>query len=253
MTPMTVRTNRVDVPVEALAALAERERVGDLHMTLRPEPRWLSASARSEAEKRVDAALVQAGLVDSRGRPSVDFLDWLPVLAKPAVEYYGWVNTGGQTYGILAASLGLQAVLAVSSGDWVGLQEIDRRLLPETLIEQLPPVPAGGGRLRTVRAYELEEAARRGPDTHSLPPVISDIVSLVQRPVEGSGELYAGKRDEVGRHLAVEDPLHFADTDWGRYLSYTTGHGHDAVVHIGPAGPAELADALRTLSGNLGS
>lgn len=250
---MTVRTGRVDVPVDALAVLAERERVGELHITLRPEPRWLSRTARAEAEKQVDAALAQAGLIDTRGRASVDFLDWLPVLTKPAIEYYGWVNSGDQTYGVLAASLGLQAVLAVSSGDWVGLQEIDRRLLPESLIEQLPPVPAGGGRLRTVRAYELEEAARRGPDTHSLPPVISDIVSLVQRPVEGSGELYAGKRDEVGRHLSGEDPLHFADTDWGRYLSYTTGHGHDAVVHIGPAGPTALADALRHISGLLGS
>ncbi|AIG76945.1 Hypothetical protein AJAP_20420 [Amycolatopsis japonica] len=248
---MTVRTGRVDVPVEALAVLAERERVGDLHITLRPEPRWLSRTARAEADKRVEAALAQAGLLDSSGRASVDFLDWLPVLTKPAIEYYGWVNTGGQTYGVLAASLGLQAVLAVASGDWVGLQEIDRRRLPETLIEQLPPVPAGGGRLRTVRAYELEEAARRGPDTHSLPPVIADIVSLVQRPVEGSGELYVGKRDEVGRHVAAEDPLHFADTDWGRYLSYTTGHGNDAVVHIGPAGPAELADALRHVSSTL--
>ena len=32
---------RVDVPVEALAALAEREQAGQLHVTLRPEPLWL--------------------------------------------------------------------------------------------------------------------------------------------------------------------------------------------------------------------
>jgi hypothetical protein len=246
-----VATGRVDVPVEALAALAEREQVGRLHITLRPEPLWLSAGERDEAGKRIDAALAEAGLVDARGRATVDFLDWLPLLVSPARECYGWVGAEGRTYGVLAAAKGLQAVLAVSDGTHVGVQEIDRNRLAESLVEQLPPVGPGGGRPRTVRVADLTEAARRGPDAPSLNPAIADVVSLVQRPVSGSGELYVGRRDDVGRHTCLRQPLHYADTDWGRYLSYTTGAGDDTVIHIGPAGPRELADTLAELADTL--
>jgi hypothetical protein len=246
-----VATGRVDVPVEALAALAEREQAGQLHITLRPEPLWLSDEERDEADKRIDAALAEAGLVDARGRASVDFLDWLPLLVNPARECYGWVGADGQTYGVLAAAKGLQAVLAVCDGTHVGVQEIDRNRLAESFVEQLPPVGAGGGHPRTVRVTDLTEAARRGREAYPLDPAVADVVSLVQRPVSGSGELYVGRRDEVGRHSCLKQPLHYADTDWGRYLSYTSGAGDDTVIHIGPAGPRELAETLTELAGAL--
>jgi hypothetical protein len=248
---VTAVAGRVDVPIEALAALAEREQVGRLHVTLRPEPVWLSDTERDEAAKRVDDALAVAGLVDGRGRATVDFLDWLPLLVKPSLEYYGWVGVGDTTYGVLAAASGLQAVLAVSDGEHVGVQEIDRQRLVETLVEQLPAVAAGGGNPRTVRVSDLDDAARRGEDAYPLDPALADVVSLVQRPVHGSGELYAGRRDEVGRRVHLEEPLHYADTDWGRYLSYTEGEGDDAVIHISPAGPAELCRVLRGLAAGL--
>ncbi|NBH06576.1 ESX secretion-associated protein EspG [Amycolatopsis sp. SID8362] len=241
----------MDVPVEALAALAEREQAGQLHITLRPEPIWLSDEERDEAGKRIDAALAEAGLVDVRGRVTVDFLDWLPLLVSPAREYYGWVGVDGQTYGVLAAAKGLQAILAVSDGTHVGVQEIDRNRLAESLVEQLPPVGPGGGHPRTVRVADLAEAARRGQEAYPLAPAVADVVSLVQRPVSGSGELYVGRRDDVGRHSCLQQPLHYADTDWGRYLSYTTGSGDDAVIHIGPAGPRELAETLDELAQTL--
>ena len=244
-------TGRVDVPVEALAALAEREQVGQLHITLRPEALWLSDEERDEAGKRVDAALAEAGLVDARGRAGVDFLDWLPLLVNPARECYGWVGVEGRTYGVLAAAKGLQAILAVSDGTQVGVQEIDRNRLAESLVEQLPPMGAGGGHPRAVRVADLSEVARRGQDAYPLDPAVADVVSLVQRPVSGSGELYVGRRDDVGRHTCLRQPLHYADTDWGRYLSYTSGEGDDAVIHIGPAGPRELADTLMELAGAL--
>jgi hypothetical protein len=98
---------------------------------------------------------------------------------------------------------------------------------------------------------DLTEAARRGQDAYPLAPAVADVISLVQRPVSGSGELYVGRRDEVGRHTCLRQPLHYADTDWGRYLSYTSGTGDDAVIHIGPAGPRDLADTLMELAVDL--
>jgi hypothetical protein len=152
---------------------------------------------------------------------------------------------------VLAAAKGLQAILAVSDGRHVGVQEIDRNRLAESLVEQLPPVGPGGGNPRSVRVADLTEAARRGSDAYPLSPAIADVVSLVQRPVTGSGELYVGRRDDVGRHTCSQQPLHYADTDWGRYLSYTSGAGDDEFIHIGPAGPRELADTLDELAGSL--
>ncbi|QRP49644.1 ESX secretion-associated protein EspG [Amycolatopsis sp. FDAARGOS 1241] len=242
---------RVDVPLEALAALAEREQVGSLHVTLRPEPVWLSDLEREEAAKRIDAALAEAGLVDARGRATVAFLDWLPLLARPAREYYGWVSVDGRTYGVLVAAGGLQAVLAVSDGEQVGVQEIDRQRLVETFVEQLPHVGAGGGSPRSVRVSDLADAARGGDDADAPAPALADLVRLVQRPVHGSGELYAARRDEVGRRVCLAAPLHYADTDWGRYFSYTTGVGADAVIHLGPAAPADLCRTLRELATEL--
>ena len=239
------------MPVGALAALAERERVGQLHVTLRPQALWLSKEDKAAADKQISEALAGAGLVDGQGRTSVDFLDWLPLLTTPSLEFYGWMTSGEETLGILAATRGLQGVVAVRAGDWVRVKAADRHRLAEVLIEQLPAVGAGGGHPRTVRVAQLVAAGRARDDGRPLDPALADLVSLVQRPVNGSGELYAGRRDEVGRYSRLEQPLHYADTDWGRYLNYTTGSGDDAEIHIGPATPAVLAATLRDLAATL--
>jgi len=95
-------------------------------------------------------------------------------------------------------------------------------------------------------------SGRTGPPT-SRPPrtaLRTGRAEPVQRPVSGSGELYAGRRDEVGRYTRLEQPLHYADTDRGRYLNYTTGSGDDAEIHVGPGSSAVLA-ALRYLGSTL--
>jgi hypothetical protein len=236
------------VPVSALAALTERERVGQLHVTLRPEALWLSDEDKAAADKQIEQALAEAGLVDGRGRTAADFLDWLPLLTTASLEYYGWMTSGEETLGVLAATRGLQGVVAVRAGDWVRVKSADRHQLAEALVAELPVVGAGGGNPRSVRISAL---AGTGSERR-LDPVVTDLVSLVQRPLSGSGELYAGRRDEVGRYSRVELPVHYADTDWGRYFTYTTGAGDDAEVHVGPAGPAVLADLLRELGSGLG-
>jgi hypothetical protein len=240
----------IDVPVSALAALTERERVGQLHVTLRPDALWLSDEDKASADQQIEHALAEAGLVDGRGRTAADFLDWLPLLTTASLEYYGWMTSGEETLGILAASRGLQGVVAVRAGEWVRVKAADRQQLAEALVAELPAMGAGGGHPRSVAVSTLA-AAGKATDRR-LDPVVSDLVSLVQRPVSGSGELYAGRRDEVGRYSRVEQPLHYADTDWGRYFTYTTGAGDDAEVHVGPAGAAVLAGILRDLGSGLG-
>ncbi|RZQ63726.1 ESX secretion-associated protein EspG [Amycolatopsis suaedae] len=243
---------RFEVPVTALAALAERERVGALHVTLRPEPVWLTDEERQQADREIEYALAEAGLVDGGGRATVDVLDLLPLLTSASVELYGWVTGDNErTDGVLAAARGLQALVAVRVGDVVAIREVARDDLAEELVSELPDVGPGGGRPCSILVDELEAAGRSYGD-RPLSRTVSDIVEVVRRPVRGSGELYAASRDEVGRYLRTEQPLHYADTDWGRYLNYTTGTGREAELHLAPGSRQALADALRQLAADLG-
>ncbi|AXB43037.1 ESX secretion-associated protein EspG [Amycolatopsis albispora] len=239
------------VPVAALAALVQREGAGHLHLTLQPQPIWYPERDRDELSRQVNEALAEAGLLDHQGRTKVEVLDLLPLLTSASVEFYGWATRGDETIGLLAASRGMLGVLAVRAGDWVTLREVNQHELPEALVAELPELYAGGGRSQTVRARDFEEAARGKDQGRSLPQAIADVVKVVQRPVHGTGELYAGKRDEVGRYARADQPLHYADTDWGRYLNYTVGEGPEAEIHIAPGTPAALAEALRYLASRL--
>ncbi|MEU6642197.1 ESX secretion-associated protein EspG [Saccharomonospora sp. NPDC046836] len=246
-----MRPGRVDVRLGTLAGVVERERLGSLHPVLQPEPLWIPESEKQSAEAGIDRALAEAGLVDGRGRVDADFLDWLPLLTSASLEYYGWISHGEDTWGVLAVSRGVQGLLAVRSGDWVALAPVSRNRLADTFAEQLPELVPGGGTEWSVRVIDLEEAARRGGKDRALPAEVQEIVKVVQRPVTGGGELYVAERDELGRYVRLRSPLHYVDTDWGRYLNYTTGTGLEAEVHIAPAGPSAIAAALEKLRGSL--
>ncbi|NIJ10767.1 hypothetical protein FHU38_001111 [Saccharomonospora amisosensis] len=242
-----MRSGRVDLPLSALAGVVEREGVGSLHLALQPEPMWLPQDERGDAESRVDKYLADAGLVDGRGRVDADFLDWLPLLTHASVEYYGWLNHGDTTWSVLAASRGLQGLLAVRRDERVSLAPVSRHELPQAAVGQLPDLVPGGGTHWSVRVCELREAGERGPNERALPNEIREIVKVLRRPVAGGGELYVAERDDVGRYRRLADPLHYVDTDWGRYLNYTSGCGADSVVHMAPGDPGAMVSALEVL------
>jgi hypothetical protein len=248
-----VSGRRVDLPVSVLATLAARERLGPLHLALQPEPLWLPDEEQAATDGTVNDALAEAGLLDGRGKADVEFLDLLPLLTAAEVEYYGWFThpDSGETWSALAAGRGLEGVLAVRAGDWVALARVSRRHLADELAEQLPDRLPGGGSPWTVRVIDLEDAGRRGVTDRAMPGDVREVVKVVQRPVHGSGELYAAQRDDLARYTRLEAPLHYVDTDWGRYLNYTTGTGDEAAIHIAPATPATLARALERLRASL--
>lgn len=245
-----VRSDYLSLPLEALAGAIERENAGSLHLVLRPEPMWLSDAEKLAAERRMRETLEEAGLLDRRGRLDVDFLDWLPLLTNASLEYYGWVHDGQRTYGILAAARGLQGIIAVRVDDGIALKPVARDRLADALVAELPDVRPGGGRPLVIRVVELEEAGRedRIPSWD-----IRDLVNVLQRPVSGTGELYAARRDELNRYHRLEQPLHYADTDWGRYLNYTVGAGSDAEIHLAPGHHSTLVEHLLRLEQTLPS
>lgn len=239
-----VRADYLSLPLDALAGAVEREKMGTLHLVLRPEPMWLPDEEKLAADRRMRETLREAGLLDRQGRLDIEFLDWLPLLTNASLEYYGWVHDGQRTYGILAAARGLQGIVAVRVNDGIALKPVHRDRLADALVAELPEVRPGGGRPLVIRVADLQEAARedRIPSWD-----IRDLVNVLQRPVTGTGELYAAHRDELNRYHRMERPLHYADTDWGRYLNYTLGTGDAAEIHLAPAHPSAVVEHLLRL------
>jgi len=242
-----VSAGPIDLPIFALSALAERERVGELHLVLQTEAVWRPASERQPAADAVRDALLTARLLDGRGRVDPDFLGWLPLLTTASMEYYAWYTVEGRTRGVLAASRGLDAVLAVRVDDWVRLAAIHRDRLLKAVVAELPEIVPGGGSQWSVALDELEEAGKpNGTSDRRLARHIAEVVKVVQRPVHGSGELYSARRDELGRRTCSE-PVHYVDTDWGCYLNYTHGNGQHARFVLEPATPNTLSIAVEAM------
>ncbi|HVV12857.1 ESX secretion-associated protein EspG [Amycolatopsis sp.] len=243
-----VGTGYLSLPLAALAGAVEQAKAGTLHLVLRPEPVWLSDEEKLAARQELQKSLQEASLLDRNGRLDVDFLDWLPLLTTASIEYYGWVNDGRRTYGILAAARGLQGIVAIRVGDGIALKPVHREHLADALMAELPEMRPGGGRPLTIRVADLEAVTRED----RIPRWdVRDLVNVLQRPVTGTGELYAARRDDLNRYHRLELPLHYADTDWGRYLNYTTGTGSDAEVHLAPGSPAALVEHLLRLEQTL--
>lgn len=237
----------VSLPVTALAAVAEQHDCGRLHPTLLFEPVWLPAAERARADDQAWEGLVEAGVVDGVGRLDVDFLDWLPLLSNPSLEYYGWLFRDDTTWSVLAAARGLQGVLAVRRGDRVTLRRTRHGRLAETLARQLPKLAPGGGTPRSVRVADLASAGVTGATDRGMPSDVAEIAKAVQRPVSGGGQLYVAERDEHGRRGRLPEPLCYVDTDRGRYLNYTTGSGANAEVHLAPGSAAAIVATLARL------
>ncbi|WP_019814169.1 ESX secretion-associated protein EspG [Saccharomonospora saliphila] len=242
---------RVTLPLDVLARAVEREQVGTLHLTLRPEPLWLPSDERDAAQAALDEALAEAGLLDRRGRLDPEFLDWLPLLTNAAIEYFGWVFEGETTWSLLAAARGLQGVLAVCEGETVLLESADHTDLARTVVHRLPEIGPGGGSHWSVRAEDFEAVARGHTPDRAAAATAREILKVTERPVLGGGELYVAERDEHGHYRRLESPLHYVDTDWGRYLNHRVETDDGTVLHVAPATAGTLASTLESLRGSV--
>ena len=242
----------VTLSVGALAGAVEREGLGTLHLALQPEPMWIPQEEQASARSALDNELLEAGLLDRRGRLDPDFLDWLPVLTNAAIEYYGWLSQeDGPTWSVLAASRGLQGVLAVREGDRVTLTVADHTDLPATLVRQLPDVGPGGGSRWVVRVTDFKEALQHTHHDRAVAAVVAEISKVMERPAYGGGELYVAERDPSGHRHTLRTPLHYVDTDWGRYLNHRVRTGDEEELRVQPADAATLAATLESLRSHL--
>jgi hypothetical protein len=244
--------------VEALVRLARMENLGDLHVTLKPMAVWRRKEDQNRIEVEARKEFMRLGLLDNRGRLDVEVAASLAVLTRAGAEFYGWINEGDKTRGVLSAAIGREAVLAVRDGATVTVTQIRPESLPMALVAQTPEVPPSRGEaVNVLRSEMLASASGRqrsaaGVGTRPPPPAVRIVQQVMAQPMTGGGELYAAVRDRMGRRKPVQDPLRYADTETGRWLNHTTSASDgDQRILVAPATRADLAARLQDMHRNL--
>jgi hypothetical protein len=242
------------LPAEALARLVTIEKLGEPHVTLKPTAIWRLRRLEEQAEHTTLAGLATIGLFDDRGRVEVELAASLAVLCRPATEFYGWIHSGGRTVGVLAGAIGREAILAIRDGEQVSLRQIRPENLPDALVEQTAEVPPGHG--DTISFLQSDALASVGGRRETEAGVgtrpASQQVRLAQRiagqQAAGGGQLSVAVRDGLGRRLASDHPLRYADTPNGRWVNLMSPvPGGDNRILIAPAGNRDLVGRLREM------
>jgi hypothetical protein len=197
---------------------------GDPHLTLADGAVWSDPATDRAADDEAWRAFTRAGLADGD-----DELDWLALLARPQVEYYGWITEGPTTTAVLAAATGANAIVANRSGNGVYLAPADANRLADAVVAYLPPARPGRGRSINVPRTDLAAAA--------------GFAELAALDRTGAGEFHVAVRDRTtGRRACCPHPIGYQDTVAGRWLvQIVPGHDQDWVT----ATPA-TQDLLRT-------
>jgi hypothetical protein len=247
------------LPAEALRRMVALENLGELHVTLKPPALWRPKHIEHEVETRTRAEFARLGLFDRRGRLDVELVASLTVLCRAGAEFYGWINEGDKTVGVLAAAIGREAILAVRDGDSVSLSQIRPETLPEALVGQTKDVPPGRGEAFSVLQSDAlaavggRQRTEAGVGTRPAGAEVRLAQKIAELPTTGGAQLSVAIRDSMGRRRATQ-PLRYADTESGRWLNHTTdvGNGESRIL-IAPAGRRDLVVRLqemhRTLTG----
>lgn len=240
--------------VEALARLVRLENLGELHVTLKPLAVWRRKADQDTLETEIRSEFLRMGLIDNRGRMDVEVAASLAVLCRAGAEFYGWINEGENTRGVLAGAIGREAVLAVRDGVNVRITQIRPETLPIALVSKTPDVPPSRGEAVNVLRSDMlatvggRQRTAAGVGMRPAPPEVRIVQNVVAQPTTGGGELYVAVRDRMGRRRPVQEPLRYADTATGRWLNYMTpGGGDEQRVLIAPAARGDLVARLQEM------
>ncbi len=246
--------------MEALASLVRMENLGDLHVTLKPQPLWRRKADQNRLETEARNEFQRLGLLDRRGRVEVEIAASLAVLCRAGAEFYGWINEGDDTKGVLAGAIGREAILAVREAATVTITQIRPEALPNALVAQTPEVgPSRGEAVSVLRSDMLAPVGGRqrtaaGVGMRPAPPEVRIVQQVIAQPTTGAGELYVAVRDRMGRRTSCRSPLRYADTAGGRWLNHMTPAGDgDERVLVAPATRADLIGRLQEMHRNLTS
>ena len=241
------------VPGRVLTSLVAAEDIGELHKVLEPEALWYPPEEAGVVRAEADELLTVQGWRDRDGRLEREVAASLAVLCRPDEEFYGWATHDDVTFGLLAARIGKDGMLAVARPDGtISLANVPSARLAERLVAQLPDVPPASFTPATVSVAEVRATGASGRQrtarsvmSRRASPETRLVRELSALPTAGGGELSVAVRDRWGRRTRAGSPLRYADTDVGRIANLVvTG----PQVRVEPGSRAMLAAALRKMA-----
>lgn len=238
------------------------------HTVLASTPTWEDERARKRSDERADVELARLGLHDGRAvHPGL--LAMVEAIARPALEYYAWVNGGVEdralNYTVLAGTSSGTAFVLVchSDADVVAVGSIHPHELLENFVAQLPNFAPGRGQPvhvpksvisgdRPRREFDGENFSvmsngRRSPTGDAA----AEIRRILALPRLGGGSLYVAGRNRAGRRERVERPVNYIDTAEGRWLTEEVPGSGEPAIAFTPATPHLLAERLRNAQSRL--
>lgn len=264
---------QVTLSLDTLATVWLRENLGEMHNILVDTAMWRDENEERAALHGATGELAQAGLLAGRDLHP-DLRDTLNLLARPSMEYYGWISyiDGDRDVNIavLIAAIGGDAMLVVRDGRTVHLSPSRAEGMAETLLGHLPGVAAARGRSVNLPEADVRRlvADRMHAAPGSMKPLSADAFNIFERasmaedarelltamdePRTGGGELYVAARARSGERHRCENPVVYVDTQHGRWMTQlSSGRPGERWIVSAPASRQLLLSKLNEMRNNL--
>jgi hypothetical protein len=232
------------------------ERVGDQPEALFVLPDTADRQRRVQATVRACEELAQLRLFDRQRGVHPALLDTFRLLARPEVEFYGYLahQQHREPFTALAAAGGGRGVLAVLDDTTLALHPVRGDSIAEALIGQLPPVPAAHGQSLTVPASTVDGGPSGRPADEEFSvfagqartdPAVTRLKRLADEPRTGGAQFHVAVRDRNGRRHRNAFPLNVIDVESGRwFIQRQHNTSREVWITAAPAAPQTLATKL---------
>ncbi|MFE0019980.1 ESX secretion-associated protein EspG [Amycolatopsis sp. NPDC059021] len=247
-----------------------RRRGGEPHLILAEVPTWYSDEAQRGEDERTNAELAEQGLFGPRGMHP-GFVATLEAVARPQLEYYGWIDGGydgkSLSYSLLAGSAGGEGFVLAKHGEYdqVVLASLHPGEALEGFLGQIPKLAPGRGRAMAVPKSELDSSGGSvSAQDDGYAVLRSDRPSAAGQEAEelrrilalrrmGSGSLYVAVRNRSGSRQRIERPVNYIDTSEGRWLTEEVPGRGEPRIAFTPADQQVLGERLRSAQSRLGA
>ncbi|HET6500935.1 MAG TPA: ESX secretion-associated protein EspG [Amycolatopsis sp.] len=244
--------------------LWEAAGLGEVPYPLRARSHGATEDERAALRQRANVELKARGLRDQAGRLQPHIEEWFVLLSRPSISVDALHIPEFQKspIGVLAASDGTDAVIAIQDTDGVWLRPAFAEGLVSAVIDLLPP---GGRGSEASITLPVEEALRVSPSRVPVPageaapepgrrrrtPLSERVTDpreayarLIGQPRLRGGQLVANSRDDLGGRQR-SPVLAWFDTASGRYLSLSRSgsDGRDWIT-VAPADAMTLRSRL---------
>ena len=240
-----------------------RRRDGEPHTVLAETPTWYSDEAQRKEDELANEELARFGLSGRRG-VNPGLLATVEAVARPQVEYYGWIDGGydgaSLSYTLLAGSAGGEAFVLARNTEHEGvvLASLKPAELLEGFINQIPKLASGRGSPLTVPKSQVTNpnntssaeddgyAVLRSGRKSTRSQDADEFRRILGLRRMGGGSLYVAARGRSGSRRRIERPVNYIDTSEGRWLTEEVPGSGEPLLAFTPANQQILAERLHS-------